>query len=42
MNIKFEVEVDDASEYINDYDVVVASDGLNSKTRLKFRDIFKS
>ena len=34
VNIKFEAEVDDASEYSNDYDIVVASDGLNSKTRL--------
>src|SRR6056300_875466 len=33
---------DDASEYAKDYDVVVASDGLNSKTRLKFKDIFKA
>ena len=42
VNIKFEAEVDDASEYSNDYDVVVASDGLNSKTRLKFKEIFKA
>ena len=42
VNIKFEAEVDDASEYSNDYDIVVASDGLNSKTRLKFKEIFKA
>lgn len=42
VNLKFESEVDDASEYAKDYDVVVASDGLNSKTRLKFKDIFKA
>tara|TARA_Y100001934_G_C12343791_1_gene771683 strand:+ start:17 stop:2257 length:2241 start_codon:yes stop_codon:yes gene_type:complete len=42
VNLKFESEVNDASEYTKDYDVVVASDGLNSKTRLKFKDIFKA
>ena len=42
VNLKFESEVNDASEYTKDYDVVVASDGLNSKTRLKFKDIFRA
>ena len=42
VNLKFESEVGNISEYKKDYDVVVASDGLNSKTRYEYRDIFKA
>jgi anthraniloyl-CoA monooxygenase len=42
VNLKFESEVGSASEYVNDYDVVLAADGLNSKTRSEFKDIFKA
>ncbi|MEM7301335.1 MAG: bifunctional salicylyl-CoA 5-hydroxylase/oxidoreductase [Pseudomonadota bacterium] len=39
--LRFETEVGAASDYMDDYDLVVASDGLNSKTRLEFADTFK-
>ena len=42
VNLKFESEVGNISEYRKDYDVVIASDGLNSKTRYEYRDIFKA
>ena len=41
VDLRFETEVLAASEYMGDYDLVVASDGLNSKTRLEFQDTFK-
>lgn len=41
VNVQFETEVKSASEYQKDYDLVVACDGLNSKTRLEFEDTFK-
>ncbi|MDF3350531.1 bifunctional salicylyl-CoA 5-hydroxylase/oxidoreductase [Sulfitobacter sp. KE34] len=41
VNLQFETEVKAASEYMDDYDLVVASDGLNSKTRMEFEDTFK-
>ncbi|SDF83941.1 bifunctional salicylyl-CoA 5-hydroxylase/oxidoreductase [Sulfitobacter delicatus] len=41
VNLQFETEVKAASEYMNDYDLVVAADGLNSKTRMEFEDTFK-
>jgi anthraniloyl-CoA monooxygenase len=37
----FETEVDSAEAYRKDYDVVVASDGLNSKTRTLYADSFQ-
>ena len=39
--LKFETEVEAASTYQDAYDLVVACDGLNSKTRLEFQDTFK-
>jgi len=42
VELKFETEVQSASHYSDEYDVVVASDGLNSKTRTEFDDIFKA
>ncbi|MFG6563877.1 bifunctional salicylyl-CoA 5-hydroxylase/oxidoreductase [Sulfitobacter sp. 1A13421] len=41
VNLQFETEVKAASEYMDDYDLVVASDGLNSKTRMEFEHTFK-
>ncbi|UES57122.1 bifunctional salicylyl-CoA 5-hydroxylase/oxidoreductase [Roseibium aggregatum] len=41
INLKFETEFDSAEDYRKDYDLVVASDGLNSKTRTLYQDTFK-
>ncbi len=41
VDLRFQTEVAAASDYARDYDVVVASDGLNSKTRMEFADTFK-
>lgn len=40
VDLRFESEVGAASDYMEDYDLVVASDGLNSRTRLEFEDTF--
>ncbi|MCX2725600.1 bifunctional salicylyl-CoA 5-hydroxylase/oxidoreductase [Roseibium salinum] len=41
VNLKFETEAESAEDYRRDYDLVVASDGLNSKTRALYADTFK-
>lgn len=41
VDLRFETNVKSAADYANDYDVVVACDGLNSITRTEFSDIFK-
>ncbi len=41
VRIKFETEVESATAYARHYDLVVAADGLNSKTRLQYSDHFK-
>ncbi|MDA4848500.1 bifunctional salicylyl-CoA 5-hydroxylase/oxidoreductase [Hoeflea poritis] len=41
VELRFETEVDSAEEYRKSFDVVVASDGLNSKTRALYSDAFK-
>ena len=41
VDLRFDTEVASASSYADDYDVVVASDGLNSKTRSEFEEVFK-
>ena len=41
VELRFETEVGSAEDYREDYDVVVASDGLNSKTRARYADTFK-
>ncbi|MEO1607518.1 MAG: bifunctional salicylyl-CoA 5-hydroxylase/oxidoreductase [Pseudomonadota bacterium] len=41
VDLRFETEVKAAFDYMKDYDVVVACDGLNSKTRMEFADVFK-
>ncbi|KMW58262.1 Anthraniloyl-CoA monooxygenase [Candidatus Rhodobacter oscarellae] len=41
VELRFETEVQSAEEYRRDFDVVVASDGLNSRTRMLYADTFK-
>jgi anthraniloyl-CoA monooxygenase len=41
VELRFETEVEGAAAYMDDYDLVVAADGLNSKTRSEFEDRFK-
>lgn len=41
VEIRFETEVESAATYAADFDIVVASDGLNSRTRTEFADAFK-
>ena len=41
VDLRFETEIAAASEYMAEYDLVVAADGLNSKTRLEFEDTFR-
>ncbi|MEP5731004.1 MAG: bifunctional salicylyl-CoA 5-hydroxylase/oxidoreductase [Sulfitobacter sp.] len=41
VDLEFETEARPASDYMDDYDLVVACDGLNSKTRTEFSDTFK-
>ncbi len=38
VELRFETEVESARDYMADYDLVVAADGLNSKTRNEFAD----
>jgi anthraniloyl-CoA monooxygenase len=41
VELKFETEVGSAEDYRKDYDLVVAADGLNSRTRTLYADTFK-
>ena len=41
VELRFETEVGSADEYRKDFDVVVASNGLNSKTRMLYADTFQ-
>ncbi|MEM7422758.1 MAG: bifunctional salicylyl-CoA 5-hydroxylase/oxidoreductase [Pseudomonadota bacterium] len=41
VDLRFETEIAGASRYMDAYDVVVACDGLNSRTRMEFADTFK-
>ncbi|MGR3498147.1 MAG: bifunctional salicylyl-CoA 5-hydroxylase/oxidoreductase [Limimaricola soesokkakensis] len=41
VDLRFETEVGSASDYAADYDLVVAADGLNSKTRNEFEEVFR-
>ncbi|SHF62072.1 anthraniloyl-CoA monooxygenase [Loktanella atrilutea] len=40
VDLRFSTEVGPATDYMDDYDVVVASDGLNSRTRSAFEGAF--
>ena len=41
VDLRFETEIASAEDYRKDFDLVVASDGLNSKTRTLYADSFK-
>jgi len=41
VDLRFETEIGSAEDYRRDYDLVVACDGLNSKTRALYADTFK-
>ena len=41
VDLRFQTEIADANDLAKDYDVVIACDGLNSKTRTQFADTFK-
>jgi anthraniloyl-CoA monooxygenase len=41
IDLQFETDVKSAAELARDYDMVLASDGLNSRTRMEFEDTFK-
>ncbi len=41
VRLEFQAEVDDPRRFMTDYDMVLAADGLNSKTRAAFAEIFK-
>lgn len=41
IELRFETDVASAGELAKDYDIVIASDGLNSRTRMEFQDTFK-
>ncbi len=41
VELRFETEVESAADYAKDYDIVVAADGLNSRTRTEFAETFR-
>jgi anthraniloyl-CoA monooxygenase len=41
VDLRFETDVASAQDYAKDYDLVVASDGLNSRTRTELAEYFK-
>ena len=41
VDLRYETDVANASEYMQDFDVVVACDGLNSKIRIEFEETFQ-
>ncbi|MEX0957162.1 MAG: bifunctional salicylyl-CoA 5-hydroxylase/oxidoreductase [Rhizobiaceae bacterium] len=41
VEIRFETEIDDPRLFMAEYDIVLAADGLNSKSRAAFPDVFK-
>ena len=41
VEMRFETSVDSAQSYMDEFDVVVASDGLNSSVRTEFSSVFK-
>ena len=41
VDLRFETEVESLEHYSDEYDIVVAADGLNSKTRQHYADVFK-
>ncbi len=41
ITLQFQTEIDDPRPFMAEYDMVLAADGLNSKTRTTFADVFK-
>ncbi|SEB58642.1 anthraniloyl-CoA monooxygenase [Nitratireductor aquibiodomus] len=41
INLQFETEIDDPRPFMAEHDMVLAADGLNSRTRTTFADVFK-
>lgn len=41
IELRFEAESQSATDYMDDYDLVVAADGLNSRTRTEFSESFE-
>ena len=41
IELRFETEIDSIEDYRHDFDLVVAADGINSKTRTALQDVFK-
>ncbi|MDW3223652.1 MAG: bifunctional salicylyl-CoA 5-hydroxylase/oxidoreductase [Paracoccaceae bacterium] len=41
VDMRFEAKVESAADLATSYDLIVASDGLNSRTRMEFQDQFK-
>lgn len=41
VELRFETEIESVETYAAEFDLVVASDGLNSKTRAHYADVFK-
>ena len=41
VNLTFEAEFDSAEAYRKDYDLVVATDGINSRVRAEYEDVFQ-
>ncbi|WP_292898204.1 bifunctional salicylyl-CoA 5-hydroxylase/oxidoreductase [Nitratireductor sp.] len=41
INLQFQTEIDDPRPFMAEYDMVLAADGLNSRTRTTFADVFK-
>ncbi|MEP3639494.1 MAG: bifunctional salicylyl-CoA 5-hydroxylase/oxidoreductase [Paracoccaceae bacterium] len=41
VELRFETDVEAASAYMDEFDIVVGADGLNSRTRAEFADVFK-
>ena len=41
IEMAFEIEIDDPRPYMETYDLVVAADGLNSRSRAAFPEVFK-
>jgi len=41
VDLRFETEVDDIDALRHEYDLVVAADGINSKTRTRYEDAFR-
>ncbi|MFC5586763.1 bifunctional salicylyl-CoA 5-hydroxylase/oxidoreductase [Nitratireductor kimnyeongensis] len=41
IKLEFQTEIDDPRPFMAEYDMVLAADGLNSRTRTTFADVFK-